>query len=132
MGIKISAVAIQALKDALCSIYWYKSDLRGFLNNSIEDKSIITKADWSNYKRQIVSDIVDNLCEDQEKYLGDIRRLFYEVKNMNSFRHLEHLEDGKRKAQRARDAVNALKNIVDKHDQKIKEEKEIAEKRTGA
>ena len=31
----ISVVAQQALKEALCAIYWYKNDLRSFLQNCI-------------------------------------------------------------------------------------------------
>jgi len=38
MPIKVIApAAINALKEALTSIYWYKSDLRSFLTNTISD-----------------------------------------------------------------------------------------------
>jgi hypothetical protein len=125
----LSAVAIHSLKEALCTIFWYKSDLRSFINGCIGDKSVITSVDWTNFKRQIVSDIVDILYSDQDKYLGDIRRLMHEVCKMNSFSHLEQLEDGKRKADEAKKAVRELKEMVEQHDGKIKEEEEIAKKR---
>lgn len=79
MDKKVSAIAIHALKEALCNIYWYKSDLRSFLTSCIQDPSVLNVADWDNYKRQIVSDVIDQLCADQERYLGDIRRLFHEL-----------------------------------------------------
>src|SRR5216683_7404575 len=94
---QISAVAIQTLKEALCSIYWYKADLRSFLQNCLSDKSLVGSANWDGYKRQVASDIVDALCANQEKYLGDIRRLFHEVGKMENFRHLEQLDDGSAK-----------------------------------
>lgn len=126
---RISAHAIQALKEALCNIYWYKSDLRSFLQNCITDTSSIASANWGNYKRQIVSDIVDKLCSDQEKYLGDLRRLFHEVSEMKSFHHLEQLEDGKIKSERARQSVAELKRIVEVHDEVTREQEDIEQRR---
>ncbi|MBW1746566.1 MAG: hypothetical protein JRE64_11800 [Deltaproteobacteria bacterium] len=32
---RLSSAAIVALKEALCSIYWYKADLRSFFQNSL-------------------------------------------------------------------------------------------------
>jgi hypothetical protein len=125
----ISAAAIQALKEALSTIYWYKGDLRSFLQNSISDANILSCTNWDNYKRQIVSDIVDSLCRDQERYLGDIRKLFYEVSIMAKFPHLEHLEDSKSKMSRAVAAVTELKIIIDTHDKVTKESDKIDERR---
>jgi hypothetical protein len=120
---------VQALKEALCAIYWYKADLRSFLQNTISDQTTIAHANWEGYKRQIVSDVVDALCLDQEKNLGDIRRLFHEVARMTSFRHLEQLEDGESKAEKARVAVAELKRIVEIHDEATDEAQKIRERR---
>lgn len=132
MSKRLSVVAIQGLKEALCTIYWYKSDLRFFFDNCINDKKIIDGVNWNNYKRQIVSDIVDILCDNQDKYLGDLRKLLYEVCQMNNFHHLEQLDDGKKKAQKARESVSALKQLVEDHDQKIKEEEEVTKRKQEA
>ncbi|RUS48258.1 restriction endonuclease [Cohnella sp. AR92] len=129
MDIRISALAIQYLKEALNNIYWYKSDLKSFLVSCINDKSAINNSNWTLYKRQIISDVIDDLMSNQEKHLGDIRRIFYEVSRMENFRHLEHLDDGKRKAERARESVLELRKMIENHDQKIKEEEEIRKKR---
>jgi len=114
---RLSVVAANYLKDALCVIYWYKNDLRSFLDN---------------YKRQIVSDIIDMLYDNQEKYLGDLRRLLNEVCQMDNFYHLEELEDGNKKVEKAKNAVKALKSLVDTHDQKVKDEDDIIKKRRVA
>jgi len=45
---KLSVVAIQSLKEALCTIYWYKSDLKFFFDNCINDKEIIREVNWEN------------------------------------------------------------------------------------
>ncbi|WP_188066563.1 hypothetical protein [Brevibacillus brevis] len=126
---RLSAVAIELLKEALCSVYWFKSNLRSFLSNCIKDTMIINRPDWNGYKRQIVSDIIDELCSDQERYIGDIRRLIHEVTKMESFRHLEKLEDGRKKVERAKQAVVDLKRVVEDQTQRIKEEEEIKRKR---
>ncbi len=129
---QVSAVAIHALKEALCSIYWYKGDLKSFLANCLSDRSALSEADWENYKRQIVSDIVDYLCVDQEKHLGDIRRLFHEVARMDNFRHLSQLDDGKQKAERARQAVAELRRIVESHDAAAQDMENLEERRQRA
>jgi cell fate (sporulation/competence/biofilm development) regulator YlbF (YheA/YmcA/DUF963 family) len=126
---KISAVAIQSLKEALCTIYWYKSDLKSFLFNSLGDKSILSSVNWEIYKRQIVSDIIYILTTDQDKYLGDLRRLFHEVCKMENFRHLLDLEDGIKKAERAKTAVNDLRKIVETHDKATRTVEELEERR---
>jgi len=56
---RLSASAIVALKEALCSIYWYKADLRSFLQNSLASPTVLAILNWENYKRQIVADLID-------------------------------------------------------------------------
>ncbi|WP_053957615.1 hypothetical protein [Inediibacterium massiliense] len=132
MAKQLSATAIYRLKEALCVIFWYKSDLESFLRNCINDQGIINRVNLGNYKRQIVSDVVNILCKDQQHHLGDIRRLMYEVCQMDNFIHLENLEDGKKKAEIATRAVQSLKELVEAHDEKIKEEELIAQRRKEA
>lgn len=129
MAKRLSAIAIQALKDAVCKIYWYKNDLQSFLRNCISNSSILSKVNWNNYKRQIASDVVDLLCADQDKYLGDLRKLMHEVCSMSNFQHLEQLEDGKQKSTQAAVAVQALKKMVETHDQKLRERDQAEQRR---
>ena len=132
MAKKYSAVAVQALKEALCSIYWYKSDLKSFLRHTFSNHAILGKTDWDTYKRQIFSDIVDALLADETRNSDDLERLFQEVCKFQSFRHLEQLEDGKKKARIAKESVDALRKLVTTHDQVSNDEKKIEERRKKA
>ena len=112
-------------KEALCSIYWYKADLKSFLSSCVPDVAMVNSLDWEGYKRQIVADFVDNLLKDQDKYTGILTKLCYEVTNFSSFSHLEHIEDGRQKAAKAKEAVEHLKQLVEPHKQKVDEDAAI-------
>ena len=126
---RLSPAAIIALKEALCSIYWYKSDLRSFLSNCTGNSSLIGSLDWNNYKRQIVADLIDELTREQETHLGALTKLCYEVTNLNTFVHLEQLDGGEQKARRAREAVAQLKQLVEPHQEKVKVEEDAEQRR---
>lgn len=129
MGTKrLSPSALIALKEALCSIYWYKSDLRSFLSNCTGNPTFISTLNWGNYKRQVVADLIEELTKDQEKYIGILTKLCYEVTSIKTFTHLEQLDGGEQKARRAREAVEQLRQLVEPHQEKAKDEEE-AEKR---
>ncbi len=126
---RLSPSAINALKEALVNIYWYKNDLRSFLSNCTVSRSLIGSLNWNNYKRQIVTDLIDELTKDQEAHLGALTKLCYEVVNLTSFAHLEDLEDGEQKARKARKAVAQLKKLVEPHQDKVKDEKDASKRR---
>src|SRR5712691_9900812 len=44
---RVAPEAIQALKEALANIYWYKGDLRSFLTASIQDAAVLAPIDWA-------------------------------------------------------------------------------------
>ena len=123
---RINPVALEALKEALSKVYWFKSELQSFLRNSIGDPAILQIGDWGGYKIQVVSDIVDHLASDQERYFGHLRRLISDVIQFRDFPHLERLDDGEQKAERARVAVEILRKLVEDHEQ-TKRERETAE-----
>jgi len=129
MGAKrLSSSALIALKEALCSIYWYKSDLRSFLSNCTGNPVFISSLNWDNYKRQVVADLIEELTKDQEKHLGVLTKLCYEVTSITTFTHLEQLDGGEQKARRASEAVEQLRQLVEPHQDKVKDDEE-AEKR---
>jgi len=109
---RIAPAAINALKEALANVYWYKSDLRSFIMNTISNPSILAKLDWSAYKRNIVTLLVDYLARNQESYQNDLLRLMSEVIKIEDFSHLSRLEDGAEKVRKAKESVNALKALV--------------------
>lgn len=126
---RLSPPAIIALKEALCSIYWYKSDLRSFLTNCTGNPSFIGSLNWDNYKRQIVTDLVDTLVNNQDKHLGALTKLCFEVTSIKNFSHLEQLDGGLQKARRARDAVEQLRQLVEPHQEKVQDEAAAEERR---
>jgi len=125
---KISVAAIQALKEALSLVYWYKSELRSFLSQSLSDASVLSRLNWNDYKRNIVATLIDHLSKNEEVYQNDLIRLMVEVCKVNDFSHLKKLEDGVKKANEAMAAVQALSAQLEGH-QNIQEEERIAEER---
>jgi hypothetical protein len=117
-----------ALKEALCAVYWYKADLRGFLQQCLASPAVLSSLNWNNYKRQIVFDLVDFLVADQERHLGDLTKLCHELCVIEAFHHLEQLEGGAEKVKRARAAASQLKNLLEPHDQLKREQDELAER----
>lgn len=135
MAKRLSPAAVVALKEALCAAYWYKDNLRSFLQQCLTNPAVLATLNWNNVKRQIVSDLVDYLTRNQDKYLIDLERLCYETCNISSLRHLEQLDDGAKKAKRARIAIAHLKSLVEPHELADKEkqdylrrQKEVANK----
>lgn len=126
---KISATAINALKKALTAVYWYKSDLRSFLDHTISNKQVLSYLDWNDYKRNICSRLVDLLIKNEEKTQNDVLMLVYELSNMNDFSHLRQLDDGKDKARNAKEAVEALRQVSKGHLEQIKEQEEVENRR---
>lgn len=124
----ISPAAIQALKQALTLVYWFKSELRSFLSQCLSDPGVLSRLNWDDYKRNIVATLVDHLARNEEVYQRDLIRLMTEVCEVTDFSHLKRLEDGDKKAREAKEAVEALRAQLRGY-QDLKEEEEKAEKR---
>jgi hypothetical protein len=122
---QLSPAGIVALKEALCSVYWFKSDLRGFLQRCLSNPAILNSFNWENYKRQIASDVVDHLVDHPATHLGDLTKICYELCRLKDFSHLKPLDDGPQKVERARNAVNQLKQLVEPHQEIEKAQDEI-------
>lgn len=130
MGKKVIApAAINALKEALTNIYWYKSDLRSFIMNTISEPAILSRLNWNEYKRNIVTVLIDFLSRNQDTYQNDLLRLMTEVIKISDFSHLERLEDGKKKAQKAKESVIALEALMKGHWDLVEEQRKYEERR---
>jgi len=132
MAKKIAAAAMVALKEALTNLYWYKNDLRGFLTSTLDTPALLGSLNWNDYKRNIVSTLVDAMARRQEEYQADLVRLMSEVSRVDDFSHLERLEDGREKATGARAAVIALRKLTGGHDSLLDEREKIEERRREA
>lgn len=129
---KIAPAAIVALKEALTNLYWYKGDLRSFLTSTLTNPAVLSRLDWSDYKRNIVSQLVGLLAERQDEYQADLLRLMTEVARVDDFSHLERLEGGKDKAATARASVQALRKLTAAHEALFEDQKKMEERRRKA
>ncbi|MGD6900447.1 hypothetical protein [Bacillus infantis] len=125
----ISPAAIVALKEALTNAYWYRKDLRSFLTYSLINTNLLSRLNWDDYKRNIVSNLIDYMADNQETYQKDILTLMSELVKMEDFTHLEKLDDGKEKAKKAKESILALKKLYYTHSEVIQEQKKVIERR---
>ena len=125
----ISAAALQSLKQALSLVYWYKMDLRSFLSRILSDSRVLARLNWDDYKRNIVSTLVEFLAQHEHKYQHDLIQLISSVCDMNDFTHLKFLEDGDKKAKDAENAVRALRTQFKGHQDIQEERKKVQERR---
>lgn len=128
----IAPAAINALKEALTNIYWYKSDLRSFIMNTVNDTNILAKLDWNDYKRNIVTLLINHLARNQDTYQNDLLRLMSEVIKIEDFSHLSRLEDGAEKVSKAEESVNALRTLVKEHFDLVEKQRISEEQRKVA
>lgn len=114
---------------ALKNIYWYKDDLRLFLQSLDIPKQLIYSQGWHDnkeYKIKIISNILDALMQQGSQGLGHIRRIIQAVLDQKTFQHLRHLEDGAKKIQEARRSVEELRRLVLEHDSEFRKSKETS------
>ena len=107
----VSPSAVLALKQALTDLYWYKNDLRSFLTMTLSNPSLLSRINWEEYKRNIVSEVVDFLVKNQAVMQSDLVKLVEEVSKVHDFSHLERLDGGKEKASLAEKSVAALRGL---------------------
>ena len=126
---RVNPAAINALKEALTLVYWYKRDLRDFLVHALDHPEIVGRLNWDDYKRNIVDELVEFLARNQDQYLDDLLNLIMAVTAIEDFSHLERLDDGQTKAKRARKAVAALQKLSQPHRDMIEEKREREKRR---
>jgi hypothetical protein len=131
-GQKIAPAAIVALKRALTAVYWYRDDLRSFLTTSLDDPRILSRVNWSEVKRQVVADVVDRMSANQSAYGDQLIDLMLEVARIDDFSHLARLEDGASKVRAAKEAVTALRSLVEADGDILRERSKSEERRANA
>ncbi|MEV1109464.1 restriction endonuclease [Micromonospora sp. NPDC049751] len=130
---RISPGAFPALKEALTCAYWYKSDLMSFLQSALSaSPEVLAAINWPDYKRNIVSHVVDAMARREDQYQGQLLGLMSRVAEIRDFSHLERLDDGAHKAAKARDAVEALRNWITPHEEQLAELKRAEGRRREA
>src|SRR5688572_18782411 len=128
----LSVAAINALKEALTAIYWYKRELRFFLTQTVDDTGLLSQLNWDDYKRNVVSSLVEHLAKNQARHKDTLLKLIREVCQVQDFTHLLKEEDGKTKAKIAEDAVKALLKIAGTHVDVFKDQEAVEGRRKDA
>jgi len=126
---------IEALKDCLRTIYWYKRQLRSFLENCRVPVELTAAQSWNDpqeYKAFIADKVVNALVEGGDRYLGAFRELIRRVTDMEDFSHLLREEDGRRLKREAEVNVEKLRQLVQKHTARIKDEEKRKQAREQA
>lgn len=60
----------------------------------------------------------------QDKYLSNLTKLCCEVTSISNSSHLEQLDGGQQKARRTKEAVEQLRQLIEPHQEKKKDEGE--------
>ena len=110
---KISANVLMALKNALSHIFWYKKDLKDYLYMSIEHKEVLSMVNWSDYKRNIASQVVNILERNEQVVQGDLLNLIISVATFNDYSSMKRVDDAEKKIHDAKMAVSALFQLTE-------------------
>ncbi|MGY5132833.1 restriction endonuclease [Streptomyces nigrescens] len=132
---KIHPGAYQALVEALASIYWYKKDLKKFIQTrAAERPSLVAGIDFDGYKRVFAEEFVDRLMAEEGQNRDLTLNIMLEVAQMHSFPSLKRHDDAATLVPAAQEAVAALRTWTDRHQGLVEErealEAEIAERRS--
>jgi hypothetical protein len=129
---RVNPAVLAPLQDALTVIYWYKQDLRTFLDSATGDRALVARLDWSQYKRAVVRQLVSTLAEDQHKYFDTLVNLLLATADVGDPVHLKRLEDGETKYREAVDAVEALRPQVEPYSRRRNQAEEADRRRRVA
>jgi hypothetical protein len=110
---RISPAVLPALKEALSLAFWFKKDLRSFLASCLPGTAIVGRLDWTDYKRNVVGQLVDSLAADQHKHFDELLALLLATADLPDPTHLKRLEDGDHKHADATAALHALHRQVE-------------------
>jgi hypothetical protein len=109
---RVNPAVLHPLKEALTLAFWYKPDLRAFLNQCVGDRSLVASLDWSDRKRVVVGQLVDMLAADQHLHFDKLLTLLLATSDISDPSHLRQVDDGAAKYAAAVDALKSLRDQV--------------------
>ncbi len=110
---RMSPAVLPPLKEALSLAFWYKRDLRPFLSTALDDAPLVGQLDWTDYKRNIVHQLVDALATNQSRYFEQLLNLCLSTAEIEDPSWLKRVEDGQRKYDEALQALRSLRTLVE-------------------
>jgi hypothetical protein len=120
---KINPAIIQPLKEALSLAFWFKRDLWAFLSTCLPDLGLVNQLDWTDYKRNIVYQLVDTLANSSIKFHSELLNLILATSEITDPSHLKRVDDGQKKYDEAVVALATLRAQVEPY-QKLRTESE--------
>ncbi|GHE80081.1 hypothetical protein GCM10017786_07640 [Amycolatopsis deserti] len=132
MSKRISTAAYQALRNALPVIVWYKRSFKQYLHTALRDHlELLHGINFDASKREVSDELVERLIRNENAYQDVTLRLMLEIANLNKFPELERHEDSDQLIQKARAAVDELREQTAGHEQLIVERERIAAERAA-
>lgn len=122
---RVSANAIQALKDALTAAFWFKRDLYRYAKAAVGGEPLfLSGIGWTDdnvYKRDSVSTFVDRLVGAQDEHQDLLLAVIVDVAAMDDFPQLRRVDDADSKIAEARAAVSRLRAHSQPYEQALLE-----------
>src|SRR5450755_5057564 len=127
---RVSANAIQALKDALLAAFWFKGDLCDYAKDAVGGEPLfLAGIEWrEGYKRDSINTFVDRLVKAQDEHQELLIGLLIDVSQMDSFPGLVRHEDAETKIAEAKAAVARLRAVVQPYEQALMERQRTQER----
>lgn len=131
---RVTANAIQALKDALLAAFWFKGDLYDYCKDAgAGEPTFLAGIEWRDaYKRDSIGTFVDRLVKLQDEHQDLLIGLLVDVSQMDSFPGLVRHEDADAKIAEAKAAVARLRDVVQPYEQALMEQQRNQERFAAA
>ncbi len=94
---RINLAIITPLKEALSLVLWFKNDLRAFMSIALPDVGLVALLDWTEFKRNLASQIVDIMAQNQARYFDQLLDLILATAEITDPHHLKRIDDGQQK-----------------------------------
>lgn len=127
---------ITALKETLRSAFWYKKELRRFLLNCGVNQGLIAQLDWSQYKIDIISHLVDGMSMNPQLYSEELLEVAIAVAKLGDPKWLLKVQGNGKElydsaVERIKDFAVRMKPIIENNeaDRVAKSRKAAAEER---
>ena len=122
---RISANAIAALKEALSSAFWFKSDLYDYARATVAgERLFLAGIDWTGpqLKRDSAPLFIDRLVREQDEHQEMLLGLLVDVAAMDTFSGLRKSDDPEMRSAMAREAVARLRAVVQPYEKALMEQ----------
>ncbi len=127
---RVSAAVLGPLREALTHLYWFKPDLRNFLEDATGERGLVAQINWDGQtKRDSIRQFVAILNENQHRYFEPLLELILATADHGEPSHLRPLEDGALKYERARSSLASLRPLVEPYRRQRTDAEEAARRR---